>query len=123
MNSIDFPKMFNSNSTRVLKDRDATRKNLELLLLSEKGEFLSDPFFGIRLRKYIFEQNSSVLRDIIIDEIYTQIALFMPQLKIQRKDITIIQDKYTLTARIKCINRVDFTTDMYNIVIFQEGAQ
>lgn len=123
MKSIDFPKMFNSNSTRVIENKEATKRNLQSLLLSEKGEFLSDPFFGIRLKRYIFEQNDSVLRDVIIDEIYSQIAIFMPQLKVTRKDITIIQDRSTLYARIKCINRLDFTTDMFNIVIFQEGEQ
>lgn len=123
MKSIAFPKMFNSNSTRIIEDKEATTTNLKSLLHSEKGEFLGDPFYGIRLKRYLFEQNTGILKDIIIDEIYTQIALFMPQLKLQRKDITIIQDRYTLYARIKCINRVDFTTDMFNIVIFQEGEQ
>lgn len=123
MKSIAFPKMFNSNSTRIIEDKDATKRNLRSLLHSEKGEFLSDPFYGIRLKRYLFEQNTGILKDIIIDEIYTQIALFMPQLKVQRKDITITQDRYTLYAKIKGINREDFTTDMYNIVIFQEGEQ
>lgn len=123
MKSIAFPKMFNSNSTRIIEDKDATERNLRSLLHSEKGEFLSDPFYGIRLKRYLFEQNTGILKDIIIDEIYTQIALFMPQIKVHRKDITIVQDRYKLHATIKCINRVDFTTDMFNIVIFQEGEQ
>lgn len=123
MKSIAFPKMFNSNSTRIIEDKDATKRNLLSLLHSEKGEFLSDPFYGIRLKRYLFEQNTGILKDIIIDEIYTQIALFMPQIKVHRKDITIVQDRYKLYATIKCINRVDFTTDMFNIVIFQEGEQ
>lgn len=123
MKSIAFPKMFNSNSTRIIEDKDATERNLCSLLHSEKGEFLSDPFYGIRLKRYLFEQNTGILKDIIIDEIYTQIALFMPQIKVHRKDITIVQDRYKLYATIKCINRVDFTTDMFNIVIFQEGEQ
>lgn len=123
MKSIAFPKMFNSNSTRIIEDKDATKRNLHSLLHSEKGEFLSDPFYGIRLKRYLFEQNTGILKDIIIDEIYTQIALFMPQIKVHRKDITIVQDRYKLYATIKCINRVDFTTDMFNIVIFQEGEQ
>lgn len=123
MKSFDFPKMFNTNSTRTISDKEATKRNLESLLHCEKGEFLSDPYYGIRLKRYMFEQNSSVLKDIIVDEIYTQIALFMPQLKVTRKDITITQSKATLYAKIKCVNRVDFTTDLYNIVIFQEGDQ
>ena len=93
--------MFNSNSTRVVSDKEATKQNLQLLLHAEKGEFSSDPFYGIRLKRYLFDQNTFSLRDIIIDEIYTQIALFMPQLKVNRKDITIIQDKYKLYAKNK----------------------
>ena len=123
MKSISFPSMFNSNSTKVIENKEATLRNLKSLLLTEKGEFLSDPFFGIRLKRYTFEQNTLALRDIIIDEIYTQIAVFMPQLNVKRNDITLIQDKYTVYARIKCINRLDFTTDLFNIVIFQEGEQ
>lgn len=123
MKSISFPSMFNSNSTKVIENKEATLRNLKSLLSTEKGEFLSDPFFGIRLKRYTFEQNTLALRDIIIDEIYTQIAVFMPQLNVKRNDITLIQDKYTVYARIKCINRLDFTTDLFNIVIFQEGEQ
>lgn len=123
MKSISFPKMFNSNSTKMIENREATMRNLKSLLLSEKGEFLSDPFFGIRLKRYTFEQNTTAIRDIIIDEIYSQIAMFIPQLIVKRKDITIIQEKYTLYANIKCVNRLDFTTDLFNIVIFQEGEQ
>ena len=87
MKSIAFPKMFNSNSTRIIEDKEATTTNLKSLLHSEKGEFLGDPFYGIRLKRYLFEQNTGILKDIIIDEIYTQIALFMPQLKLDRKSV------------------------------------
>ena len=127
MRSLQFPKMFNSNSTRVIDAADykkATLQNLKLLLLSEKGELFGDPYFGIRLKKYLFNQNSYVLKDVIIDEIYTQIALFIPQLRVERKNIDIIQDynnsKATLHCTIKAINQIDFTTDMYNIVIYQQ---
>ena len=63
MKSIAFPKMFENNSTKVISDYDATKRNLESLLLCEKGEFVSDPFFGIRLKRYLYEQNNYVLRD------------------------------------------------------------
>jgi phage baseplate assembly protein W len=123
MQSLGFPKMFNSTSTIVIKNKEATFRNLKYLLLSEKGEFFGDPFFGIRIKRYTFEQNTTTLQDVLIDEIYTQISVFMPQIKVNRKDITIIQDKSTLYAKIKCINRVDFTTDLFNIPIFQEREQ
>ena len=52
MKSIEFPKMFNSNSTRLVEDLAATKQNLKTLLYSEKGELFGDPYFGIRLKNY-----------------------------------------------------------------------
>ena len=51
---------FGGTSTRVVYDEDATKQNLLALLNSEKGEFLGDPYFGIRLKRYLFEQNNYV---------------------------------------------------------------
>ena len=117
MNSINFPKMFTSSSTRISSDLSATKQNCRLLLKSEKGEFVSDPYFGIRIKKYIFDQNSYVLRDILVDEIYTQLAQFMPQLLVNRKDIQIVQQGSKVYAKFKAQNRIDFVTNMYEIVL------
>ena len=117
MKSLSFPKMFTNSSVKIVKDFDATKQNTYLLLKSEKGEFLSDPYFGIRLKRYIFEQNSYILRDILIDEIYTQLAQFMPQLLVDRKDIEIIQRNNRVYLKFKAKNRIDFTTNMYEIVL------
>ena len=123
MKSIAFPKMFNTNSTNITKDLNATKQNTLLLLRSEKGELFGDPYFGIRLKKYIYEQNNFVLRDIIIDEIYTQLALFMPQLVVNRKDIKIRQDRGTLYYNFKAVNQANFKTDMYSLVLYNEDDQ
>ena len=120
MTSIQFPKMFSPNSTNITKDFDASRQNMLLLLHSEKGELFGDPYFGIRLKRYLFDQNNYILKDIIIDEIYTQLALFLPQLTVSRKDINIIQDKSILYCTFKAINNIDFTTDTYSLVLYDE---
>lgn len=123
MKSLNFPKMFNTNSSKVCADYDATKQNTFLLLHSEKGDLFGDPYFGIRLKRYLFDQNSYVLKDVLIDEIYTQLALFLPQLVIKRRDIKIVQDPYNkakLTCTFKGINQLDFTTDMYSLVLYDE---
>lgn len=125
MKSIEFPKMFNTNNTRVVKDYlKATKQNTLLVLRSEKGELFGDPYFGIRLKRYLFDQNSYILKDVIIDEIYTQLALFVPQLKVQRKDINIVQDqeKGKLYCTVKGINQIDFTTNTYNLVLYEDES-
>ena len=123
MVSIQFPKMFNSSSTNVTKTNfQATIQNLMSLLGSERGELLGDPQYGVAIKRYVFEQNNYVLRDIIIDELYSQISVFIPQVIINRKDITINQSgsgrRAKLEATIKVINRLDFTTNTFNLVLF-----
>ena len=126
MKSIAFPKMFNTNSTKTINDFDATRQNTFLLLRSEKGELFGDPYFGIRLKRYIYEQNNYILKDIIIDEIYTQLALFMPQLIVNRKDIQIILDKgkkATLHCQFKASNKANYEVNTYNLILYQEDTE
>lgn len=119
MKSIQFPHMFNNTSTNVITDREATESNLKLLLLSEKNELLGDPYFGVNLRKYIFEQNNSILDTMLIDDIYTAIALFMPQVVVRRGDIHLHHDHNTLSCEIVGINQLNFQVDSYNIVLFR----
>ena len=123
MKSIAFPNMFQGNTTNISKDFDATRQNTLLLLRSEKGELFGDPYFGIRLKRYLYEQNNYILRDVIIDEIYVQLALFMPQLLVQRNDIKLIKDRSKLYCKFKAINQANFVTDMYSLVLYNEDDQ
>ena len=123
MKSLSFPKMFNTNSTRYVTDYDATKQNLFLLMHSEKGELFGDPYFGLRLKRYLFDQNNFVLKDVLIDEIYTQIALFMPHLLVYRKDIKIKRDPYDkgkILCTFRAKNQLNFTTDMYSLVLYDE---
>lgn len=126
MRSIKFPKMFNPNSTRVWKSSeylDATKQNTILLLHTTRGELFGDPYFGLMLKRYLFDQNSYILKDNIIDMIYTQLALFIPQVSVKREDIDIIQDreKGKLYCRFSGISQIDYTYSTYNLVLFDEG--
>ena len=86
-----------------------------LLLLSDKGSLFGDPYYGTSLKKLIFEQNNIVIKDLIIDDIYTNILTFMPQLLIKRSDITITHDLANVYVNIKALNLLYYTTDLYNI--------
>lgn len=123
MNSIGFPKMFKGNATIVntdeYLDNKATLSCLHLLLSSESGTLFGDPEFGIQLRKYYFEQNNYILRDILIDELYTKISTFCPQIYLERKNIEIISSGSTLYARINCKNQQTFENNTYNLVLLE----
>ena len=118
MNSIAFPKMIKNNHVQTVSDYDATLQNMKLLLGSEKGEFRFDPFFGIRLKRYLFEQNNPVLMDVLIDEIFEQLLIFMPQLIVTRSDITLTKDRAKIYVNIKARNQKDFELNSYNLVLF-----
>lgn len=123
INSIQFNNIFNKTSSNILTDKDATTQNLILLLNTEKGTFKSDPDFGVNLKRYLFNPNHLLLKDILIDEIYTQIAIFIPQLKVNRKDISVIIDdtiKGKMCIKIRGVNQLDLTTNMYQINIYTD---
>lgn len=115
MYSLSFPKMFSNSRTLLYKDHEATASNLKLLLASDRTSLFGDPYYGTALKRVIYERNSAVLQDLIIDEIYTSILIFMPQIKLSRNDITVTSDGTDVYAKINCINLIDYTTDMYTI--------
>lgn len=118
--SLEFPNMLYHNAAQTVSDNAATMQNLKLMLGSEKGQFLFDPFFGVRLKRYMFEQNNYVLRDILLDEIYEQIVYLMPQITVDKKNIKLESDRNKLYVTIKAISKIDFTLNTYNLVLFEE---
>ena len=122
MKSIAFPEMFNRTTTNTVFDYDATLQNIKLLLWSEKGELFGDPYYGTGLRRYLYDQNDNVLQDILLDDIYTALVLFIPQIQIDRKDIKLVRGNGELILKIKALNKADYTTDLYNIVLLQTTA-
>lgn len=128
MRSYKFPKMFKSNTSQIWLPEEynkATRQNALLLLQSERGELECDPYFGILLKHYMFNQNSYILKDMLLDTLYTQIAIFLPQIKVTRNSINLVTDP--LKGRLYCnfsgINQIDYTHNTYNLVLFDESRQ
>lgn len=117
MISIAFPNMFDSAKTNLIDDKKAALNNLQLLLLSDRWSLLGDPYYGASFKRALFEQNNVVIRDLMIDEIYTTILLFMPQIRVERKDILLRSEKESLYADIKCTYRRDGTTNLYTLVL------
>ena len=115
MNAVRFPDMLSSNKTAIVKDKDATRQNLEMLLQSEKLTLLGDPYFGTNLSKLFFEYNNVVLQDIIIDDIYSAINTYMPQVRVLRDNIRLTSVGNTVRVHIIAQNLLDYSFDEYDI--------
>lgn len=115
MYSIAFPDILNSASTNLVSDYKATLSNLKLLLMSNKTSLFGDPYFGTNLTKYLFENNNAILRDLVIDDIYTNIATFMPQLVVSRNDIKVKQKNRQLYVELKAKNIIENVNNLYEI--------
>ena len=115
MYSIKFPDMLSSANTNLIEGHEATISNLRLMLASWKTSLFGDPYFGTNIKRFIFDQNNVVLKDLIIDDINLAIHDFMPQIQISRNDITIRQVDDHVFVDIKCINRLDNQPDIYTI--------
>lgn len=124
MYSISFPDMFSKSGSKInlMKDKEAVALNLRLLLNTTCGELFGDPDFGNLLKMRIYEQSSTILADLIIDDIYVAILTYMPQLKIERNNIKVYIKGIDVYADIKCTNLIDYQTDMYTIQLTNEDT-
>ena len=123
MYSFSFPRMLNSNSANLIKDKEAIRSNIILLLSSERDTLFGDPFYGAQTRKYIFQQAGSIVPDLLIDELYTTIKTFMPQVYLTRNDITVYIVDTSLYADIKYYYVIDNTSDLFTIKLTQLNTE
>ena len=115
MNAVRFPKMFNSNKTAIVKDKEATEQNLKALLASFKKTLLGDPYFGSNLQKLLFEHNNIILQDLVADDIYSTITAYMPQIRVIRNNITIESTGSTVNVHIRAQNLLDYTFNEYTL--------
>lgn len=115
MYSFDFPRMLNSTKANLVQDKQAVRSNMILLLSSERDTLFGDPYYGSELKQYIFEQSGAIVSDLLIDELYTTIVTFMPQVYITRKDINVYVAKNVLYADINYYYVIDNTSDLFTI--------
>ena len=123
INSIAFPDMLSSTRMNVISEDDATTSNLRLLLLSPRKSLFGDPYYGNELKDVIFSQSGQIIKDLIVDEIYTTIAVFMPQLSVSRDDISIETDGVELYTTFKATNLLNYTTNLYNIKLTNNDFQ
>lgn len=123
MYSLAWPDIFNASNTLLAEDKRATVNNLRLVLGSEKLGLFGDPKFGSNLKRFLFEQNSTWLHDMVRDEVYTIIRLYIPQIIVNRNDIKIRSEKASLFADITGRWYNDPKLDMFSIRLTEDESQ
>ena len=68
--------------TLIKTHKEMIRQNLKMLLLTSPGERVMEPRFGVGLRAYLFEQNTSITHSSIKTKINEQLNLYMPYVEI-----------------------------------------
>ena len=121
MYSIRFPKMLSNTRTNLASDHEATMQNLILMLKSDKTSLFGDPYFGTLLKRMLFDQNSLRLQDLVVDELYTSIQTFMPQVIVKREDIRLTAEKDAVYVSIKCMNLIDYQINLYTIKLTENN--
>ena len=74
----------NSGFHMVTTLKDNIKQNLKMLILTNPGERVMDPNFGVGIRRYLFEVVSDEVYAEIDSKIKQQVSLYLPYLKITR---------------------------------------
>jgi len=76
---------------------------LRCVLLTSPGENISDPGYGVGLRRFLFEQNITSTRESIRSSVSNQISRYLPYLDIQEIEVDALSadiDSNTMSLRI-----------------------
>ena len=69
--------------TLIKSYNELVTQNLKNLILTAPGERMMDPTFGVGIRNFLFEQNTSETHQIISTRIKTQVSKYMPFLEVK----------------------------------------
>jgi phage baseplate assembly protein W len=106
---LDGPAVFNS----TYSTKDQIKSNLLNILLTEKGERINEPTFGVGLRKLLFSQN--IEKEALLDNINDQLSSFLPEITIQ--DLKIKDNQKENTVNINVIYVIDLTNITQNLQV------
>lgn len=91
---VAFPLIKDGNFTQTFLLKDQVKANLINVLLTEKGERIAQPEFGVGLKTLLFENNVNV--NSLEPEIERQINLYIPDVELYDISATFNQNEHTL---------------------------
>ena len=102
---LDENNMFSGTETV----QDQTKTNLINLLLTQQGERIGLPRYGVGLKNLIFEQNIDL--ELLTEKIALQSSIYIPGIKILNVDTSLSEDNHTLFLRITYKSTLDGNLD------------
>lgn len=93
----------------------ATKTNIINLLRTRPGERRMQPLFGCRLYNAVFEQNTELLPEIIINIVKEDIGNWIPNVTVNKVDVKLFKNEETNNTDIyKIYVSVNFTINTTN---------
>jgi len=88
--------------------RDVGQQNLKMIILTNPGERVMDPFFGVGISRFLFNNNTALNSSVIESAILSQVAKYIPYVKITNIEIQDLSDQnqynFTITYFIESFN-------------------
>jgi len=106
---LDDTNMF--KGTQTLKQQ--VKSNLINLLLTQAGERINEPNFGVGLKHYLFEPN--INKDNLNESINNQINFYIPEISLIATDMTYLEDEHLLIIKITYSINTNKNTDAIQI--------
>jgi len=93
--------------TKTIKEQ--VKSNLINLLLTEPGERINEPNFGVGLKGLLFEQNPDI--EILKEKINTQIEFYIPLISLSNVNVNFEDNEYSLYIIISYSFNLDGAKD------------
>lgn len=103
--SVAFPLVYDKQDGPYSLNKnmlDVVKQNLRGLILTEKGERIMIPEFGVGLNKFLFENMNQVTNIQLQSEVRDQVRKYMPFVEI--REINTIEDPENLNKLLVVIN-------------------
>jgi len=97
------PQFKKQNEIKDLKvdyDLNAIRNSLRNLFLTNRGEKLLNPYFGMNLGNYVFESVTESTAKSIGDNIRQNIEIFEPRIKLQQVQVIANEENNSFTINL-----------------------
>ena len=95
------------NGTQTVKEQ--VKSNLVNVLLTERGERINEPNFGVGLKKILFETNVDTAE--LNSRISQQIEIFIPEITLLETVVDSLPDENKIFIKINYIFNLDSTVD------------
>jgi phage baseplate assembly protein W len=95
------------DGTQTIKEQ--VKSNLINVLLTEAGERVNEPNFGVGLKSLLFESN--VNTEELNERVNQQINIYVPEITLLDTVVDSIPDEYKLFIKIVYVFNLDNTTD------------